>query len=101
MKSDNLSLYDRLFKPRTYTLEDGKQIQEKRSRLPLVLIILLIATVVSGELTGFSFSTLVKRINYSIIFSTSKCCDKCGKYTFPILVQSPFANSKILNPLLI
>ena len=67
MKSDNLSLYDRLFKPRTYTLEDGKQIQEKRSRLPLVLILLLIATVVSGELTGFSFSTLVKRINYFFV----------------------------------
>ena len=56
MKSENLSLYDRLFKPRTYTLEDGKQIQEKRSRLPLVLIILLIAAILLVIVKCFNIS---------------------------------------------
>ena len=34
-----MSLYDRVFKPRTYTLSDGTVVKEKRSRAPIVILI--------------------------------------------------------------
>ena len=33
-----MSLYDRLFKPRRYTLPNGAVVEEKRSRAPLVIL---------------------------------------------------------------
>lgn len=62
-----LSAYDRIFKPKQYVLESGRTVQERRSRLPLVLVLLIIATVVAGEVTGFSFSTLVRRISFFFV----------------------------------
>lgn len=62
-----LSVYDRIFKPKQYVLESGRTVQERRSRLPLVLVLLIIATVVAGEVTGFSFSTLVRRISFFFV----------------------------------
>ena len=47
--------YDHILHPRSYTLANGKVVVEKRSRVPLVIIILVLATVVSGKITGFSF----------------------------------------------
>lgn len=70
MKKGNkgkLSLYDKVFKPVHYTLENGSTIDEKRSRVPLILVILVIATIAAGEVTGFSFSTLANRISYFFI----------------------------------
>ena len=66
-RNDSTSLYDSLFKPVTYTLSDGHQVTQKRSRLPLVLVLIVVATIVSGEVTGFSFSTLVRRIGYFFV----------------------------------
>lgn len=62
-----MSLYDKVFKPRSYTLESGQVIEEKRSRIPLVLLVLVILVIASGELTGFSLDTLVTRINYFFV----------------------------------
>ena len=62
-----LSVYDRIFKPKQYVLESCRTVQERRSRLPLVLVLLIIATVVAGEVTGFSFSTLVRRISFFFV----------------------------------
>ncbi len=67
MKRSELGIYDRIFPPRTYTLENGRTVQEKRSRLPLVLIVLLAATVFSGEITGFRITTLLRRIGYFFV----------------------------------
>ena len=58
-----MSLYDRIFKPREYTLSDGKKVYEKRSRAPLVLLILAALSWLSVHITGFDLSILVKRIN--------------------------------------
>ena len=66
-QSDRLGLYDRILKPRTYELESGRTIDEKRSRMPLVITLLVVATVVSGEITGFRISTLVRRIGYFFV----------------------------------
>mgnify|MGYP000083961321 CR=1 FL=1 len=37
-----MSLYDRIFRPRRYTLSDGTVVMEKRSRAPLVILILVV-----------------------------------------------------------
>ena len=37
-----MSLYDRIFKPRRYTLPSGAVVEEKRSRAPLVILILVV-----------------------------------------------------------
>ena len=36
-----MSLYDRIFKPHVYTLADGTAVEEKRSRAPLILLVLI------------------------------------------------------------
>ena len=41
-----MALYDKIFKPKEYTLANGKKIEEKASRTPLVLLILLVASIV-------------------------------------------------------
>ena len=56
-----MSLYDRIFRPRRYTLSDGTVVAEKRSRAPLVILILLALTVVSVRITGFNFTVLVTK----------------------------------------
>ena len=56
-----MSLYDRIFRPRRYTLSDGNVVEEKRSRAPLVILILVLLTAVSVRITGFNFSVLVKK----------------------------------------
>lgn len=58
-----MGLYDKIFKPKTITLPNGKSIQEKASRTPLILLLLLIATIVSVNVTGFSF-TLIRENGY-------------------------------------
>ena len=42
-----MNLYDRLFKPRRYTLPSGTVVEEKRSRAPLILLVVLALGVVT------------------------------------------------------
>lgn len=56
-----MKLYDRILPPKVMTLENGKVIKESRSRTPLILIVLLAVIIISGEITGFSLSTLLSR----------------------------------------
>ena len=64
-----MSLYDRIFRPRRYRLSDGTVVEEKRSRAPLVILILVVLTAVSVRITGFNFSVLVKKGSSSLTFS--------------------------------
>ena len=57
------SLYDKLFKPKMYSLPNGKISYEKASRTPLVLLLILLMTVLSVKITGFNMATLAKRGN--------------------------------------
>lgn len=59
-----MTLYDRIFKPRRIELSNGKVVEERRSRTPLVLLILLVASAVSVKVTGFSLVTLMTRGGY-------------------------------------
>lgn len=56
-----MKLYDRIFKPRIYTLGNGKVIEEKRSRTPFVLLILALLTYLSIKITSFDLSVLFER----------------------------------------
>ena len=56
-----MSLYDRLFKPRRYTLPSGAVVEEKRSRAPLIILIVLVLGAISVKITGFDFAVLVKK----------------------------------------
>lgn len=56
-----MNLYDRIFKPKKYVLPSGKTVQEKRSRAPLIVLILLALAWLSVYVTGFDFAVLLSR----------------------------------------
>ena len=59
-----MGLYDKIFKPKKIVLANGKVVEEKCSRTPLILLLVVIATWISVRVTGFSMKTLVTRIQY-------------------------------------
>ncbi|MBE6023364.1 MAG: phosphonate ABC transporter, permease protein PhnE [Cellulosilyticum sp.] len=56
-----MSLYDKIFPPKKITLTDGREILERRSRMPLVILFLIVASWISIDITGFDLSVLMKR----------------------------------------
>ena len=63
-----MSLYDRIFRPRRYRLSDGTVVEEKRSRAPLVILILVVLigliVIFKSKLTvllNSIFSTITQR----------------------------------------
>ncbi|WP_040952821.1 phosphonate ABC transporter, permease protein PhnE [Gorillibacterium massiliense] len=56
-------MYDKIFPPKRIVLPSGKVVLEKRTRLPLILLLLIAATVLSINFTGFSMKILVTRID--------------------------------------
>lgn len=56
-----MKLYDKLFKPKTIVLDNGKTIEERASRTPLILLVVILATAVSVRVTGFRMETIVER----------------------------------------
>jgi len=55
-------MYDKIFPPKKLLLPNGKVVLQKRSRTPLILLIVIILTVISVNFTDFSISTLFTRI---------------------------------------
>lgn len=76
-----MGLYDKIFKPKKIVLENGKVVEEKCSRTPLILLLIIIATAVSVHVTGFSLATILKR----------------GKEFFVILDQMIPPNTSYIN----
>lgn len=58
-----MNMYDRIFKPKVITLSNGKVVEEKCSRMPLILFLLAVATIISIKITGFSLQVLITRGN--------------------------------------
>lgn len=56
-----MGLYDKIFKPKQIVLTNGTVVEEKRSRTPLILLLLVIATAISVKITGFSMKTILTR----------------------------------------
>ena len=57
-----LSIYDKIFKPRVYTLPNGKSVAKKASRAPIYVILVLAMCWLSVKITGFDMKVLTKRI---------------------------------------
>lgn len=62
-----LPLFDRIFKPEHIVLENGHSIDRPKSRMPLILLVLAIAIVISAKTTGFDFEILVRRANQLVV----------------------------------
>ena len=58
-----MSIYDKIFPPKTMVLPNGKSVEQKRSRKPLAAAVLLVMAVVSVRVTGFDAAVLAKRGN--------------------------------------
>lgn len=58
-----LTLYDKIFKPQTITLENGHTVVRRRSRTPLICLLLLAAIVISLQATGFELSVVITRFS--------------------------------------
>lgn len=56
-----MGIYDKIFKPKKIVLGGGKIVEEKCSRAPLILLLLVVATAISVKITGFSFRTIITR----------------------------------------
>lgn len=56
-------MYDKIFPPRKIVLPNGKLVLEKRSRMPLILLLIIAAVVLSVRFTGFSLQVLFTRIS--------------------------------------
>ena len=56
-----MNLYDKIFPPKKIVLSDGKEVLEPRSRMPLVIVLFLIASCISIDVTGFDLSVVIKR----------------------------------------
>ena len=58
-----MSIYDKLFPPKKYTLDNGKTVEQKSSRAPIYVIAILIMSIVSIRITGFDPTVLAARGN--------------------------------------
>lgn len=56
-------MYDKIFPPKKISLPNGKVVYAKRSRTPIILLLVLIGVYFSINLTGFSLSVLADRWN--------------------------------------
>lgn len=62
-----LPLFDRIFKPEHIVLENGHSIDRPKSRMPLILLVLAIALVISAKTTGFDVAILARRANQLVV----------------------------------
>ena len=82
------TLYDKIFKPKTITLANGHSVQRRRSRTPLIVLVLALAIWWSLKMTGFSLAVVINKF--------SKMIDLMEKIFQPNWEFSP----KVVSPLL-
>jgi phosphonate transport system permease protein len=56
-------MYDKIFPPKKMVLPSGKVVSEKRSRTPLICLIVLVAIVLSVQFTNFDVIALITRMD--------------------------------------
>ena len=61
-----LTLYDRIFKPKTITLANGHSVMKRRSRAPLIVVLLALAIWLSLQMTGFSMAVVISKFSKMI-----------------------------------
>ena len=90
-----MKLYDRIFKPKKYELPNGKTVEERFTRLPLILLLLLVCTVISVRITGFNFEVLGR--NGSKFFDILKAMFPPKTSYMPKIWQPLWDTIKTLN----
>ncbi len=55
------ALYDMMCKPQKITLQNGHSVMRRRSRAPLILLLLAAAIVLSLKMTGFDMGLVIKK----------------------------------------
>ena len=55
------SLFDRIFKPEVITLDNGHEVKRPKSKMPLIIICLVIVLAFSIRMTGFDLGIIVMR----------------------------------------
>ena len=83
-----VKLFDRIFKPQVITLPNGKTVDRPRSRMPLILIALVLVLYWALQMTGFDLSVITARF--------AKMLDLLRKIFQPDWSFFP----KVINPLL-
>ena len=68
MDNENTSLvkltwFDRIFRPQIITLPNGHSTMRRRSRMPLILLLLLVAIYLSLKMTGFDMKLIITRFD--------------------------------------
>ena len=68
MDNENTSLvkltwFDKIFKPQIITLPNGHSTMRRRSRMPLILLLLLVAIYLSLRMTGFDLKLIITRFD--------------------------------------
>ena len=68
MDNENTSLvkltwFDKIFKPQIITLPNGHSTMRRRSRAPLILLLLLVAIYLSLKMTGFDMKLIITRFD--------------------------------------
>lgn len=93
MDQENITLYketlfDKIFKPQVITLENGHTVRRRRSRMPLILLALVIVIAWALHMTEFDPAMVIRRI--------SKLWDLMRKLFHPKWSFFP----KVISPLL-
>ena len=57
------ALFDRVFKPQVITLPNGHSVIRRRSRTPLILLLLLAAILISLRATGFNLTIIITKFD--------------------------------------
>lgn len=58
-----LTWFDKIFKPQVITLENGHSTIRRRSRAPLILLLLVVAIILSLNMTGFDLGLIFRKFN--------------------------------------
>ena len=57
------TLYDKIFKPQVITLANGHSVRRRRSRAPLIVVLLALAIWLSLKMTGFDMAVVIHKFN--------------------------------------
>ena len=57
------TLYDKIFKPQVITLANGHSVRRRRSRAPLIVVLLVLAIWLSLKMTGFDMAVVIHKFN--------------------------------------
>ncbi len=60
---EKTNLFDRIFKPELISLSNGKTIERRKSRVPLIALIILAIVALSIQFTGFELEIIIRRID--------------------------------------